>query len=164
MTKQQCGNCKHHEKLKSQEPCKTCEVFAVNSVNSKWEKLDIEFGYIEGEICNREHDGKLCKGVIEERDKNPCTCHLGMPPCGACVELRGYCDKCGWEDEEPPYPYIKHQSSIYTPLCIVKKGTYTNMSDEEVKKHVKGNFGGYFNYCGNGKFEFCDYIMDTEDL
>ena len=55
----------------------------------------IELGYVEGDICNRE----ACKGIIKEREVEGCTCHLN-PPCSSCMEPRGYCDTCGWEDEE----------------------------------------------------------------
>ena len=66
----------------------------------------IEFGYIEGETCNRFR----CDGVIEERPLEGCTCHLGHPPCGTCTTPRGYCVKCDWDAKEedamlqPRYP------------------------------------------------------------
>lgn len=54
-------------------------------------------GYEAGEICNR--DG--CKGIIEERDKEPCYCSAtSMPPCSACTEPVAYCEECGWDDKE----------------------------------------------------------------
>jgi hypothetical protein len=55
----------------------------------------IEWGYCEGEPCNR----KSCYGVIEENPVENCSCHLN-PPCSACTAPRGYCPVCGWEESE----------------------------------------------------------------
>lgn len=60
----------------------------------------MDIGYLEGDICNR--DG--CKGIIHEHDKEPCTCHLGHPPCSGCVHNYGYCEECGWDAEDETQP------------------------------------------------------------
>jgi len=52
---------------------------------------NVEFGYMEGEICNRNG----CKGVIEDVIES-CSCHLN-PPCSKCVGDGCYCPDCGWE-------------------------------------------------------------------
>ncbi len=37
-----------------------------------------------------------CKeGVFETTLQEPCTCHLGHPPCGACVNAPLVCNGCG---------------------------------------------------------------------
>jgi hypothetical protein len=47
-------------------------------------------GKEEGHVCNRQG----CKGVIQLEDVENCTCHLGHPPCGACVSTALYCPEC----------------------------------------------------------------------
>jgi len=54
-----------------------------------------DVGVAEGEICNR--DG--CKGVIEARETEGCSCHIN-PPCAQCVDPKEYCDTCGWDATE----------------------------------------------------------------
>ena len=51
-------------------------------------------GNEEGDICNRFG----CDGVIKEHPRRSCSCHIN-PPCSACVEPRGFCDKCGWDSQ-----------------------------------------------------------------
>lgn len=53
-------------------------------------------GYIKGEICNRDR----CKGVIKEHDiEGGCSCHIN-PPCSYCTKPKGYCDECGWDEND----------------------------------------------------------------
>lgn len=60
-----------------------------------------EFGWCEGDTCNREG----CKGVIQMRKADGCSCHIS-PPCSACTSPRQHCDTCDWDeaDEEIPAP------------------------------------------------------------
>ena len=53
-------------------------------------------GTEEGDRCGRD----LCQGIIEIKPVENCTCHLGHPPCGACVSLPLWCPACHWESEE----------------------------------------------------------------
>lgn len=52
------------------------------------------WGYQAGDTCNREG----CNGLIEEYDRELCTCHIN-PPCESCTAGVAYCPICGWEDE-----------------------------------------------------------------
>ena len=58
-------------------------------------------GTEEGVVCMRiNRDAEFgCSGIILSRDKPPCVCHLGMPPCSACTEGLLYCEKCEWEED-----------------------------------------------------------------
>lgn len=130
-------------------------------------------GFTEGETCNR--DG--CKGLIEEHEKEGCSCHI-CPPCSACTSPRGYCSECGWEEREDPIPETKYKGKpwepreprkldnskidwdafMHTNSSMIKKGVYPEGTTmEEVRKAVNGTFGGRFNYFNAGKFEFVAY-------
>lgn len=64
---------------------------------------EIRPGDDEGQTCFREHDGKLCQGVIEYLPPSDGSCgcsHSPMPPCGWCVSTLPECPTCGWRDEE----------------------------------------------------------------
>lgn len=53
-----------------------------------------ETGYLVGETCNRNG----CAGVIDERAKGDCSCHIS-PPCGSCTTPREFCPVCDWDAE-----------------------------------------------------------------
>ena len=58
--------------------------------------MTIHRGYEKGEICRRNG----CDGIIDEIEKDGCcSCHIN-PPCGYCTQQAGFCEKCGWEDED----------------------------------------------------------------
>lgn len=57
--------------------------------------MELIIGTEAGDICNR----KGCKGIIEEREKGDCSCHIN-PPCSACTEPRAYCLICDWDEAE----------------------------------------------------------------
>lgn len=48
----------------------------------------------EGDDCPSCKKGKMFFFI------QGCTCHLGNPPCSACVNAPLICDKCGYEQEE----------------------------------------------------------------
>jgi hypothetical protein len=54
-----------------------------------------EHGYNKGEICNREG----CRGIIDEHDKDGCSCH-SAPPCSSCTRTYEYCPECDWDHQE----------------------------------------------------------------
>lgn len=133
------------------------------------------FGHLKGEKCNR--DG--CIGIIQEREKRSCSCHIN-PPCSACTEPRSYCEVCGWDaqDELPVgnklgYKYgefkvkefkdldrtkINWISLSYTHFSMIKKGVYPEgTTKEDVLEKVRGTFGGRFVKFGNGEFEYIAY-------
>lgn len=49
----------------------------------------------EGDQCPECHDGLLGFGPPVN-----CSCHLGYPPCSACVNNPLVCLKCGWEVDQ----------------------------------------------------------------
>lgn len=52
-------------------------------------------GFEKGEVCGRNG----CTGIIKERDRGVCSCHIN-PPCAACTEEVAYCEECGWDSAE----------------------------------------------------------------
>jgi len=54
-----------------------------------WESV----GWCDDDVCGR--DG--CEGSIIH-DDNPCSCHMGNPPCGACENRKHYCSDCDWNE------------------------------------------------------------------
>jgi len=55
-----------------------------------------EFGYLEGETCNRNG----CNGIIEQYSSDSsCSCHIN-PPCSYCVDDRHYCPECDWHGKD----------------------------------------------------------------
>lgn len=56
--------------------------------------MNSPIGIIEGEKCNR----NSCAGILYNKLDGECTCHLGYPPCGYCVESIGCCPECGWNE------------------------------------------------------------------
>jgi hypothetical protein len=139
-------------------------------------------GYEAGDICNRNG----CVGHICETAHEGCSCHISAP-CSNCVEDRRHCDACDWNGRDERYSYEKKQSEPYCPAAqlwkspdecykemdgskidwisightnfsMIKKGKYPEGTPiEEIRKLVNGTFGGRFNYCSNGKFEFVAY-------
>ena len=135
----------------------------------------MNLGYETGDKCNREG----CPGIIHEREKRSCSCHIN-PPCSACTDPRAYCEVCGWDsqDELPvgnklEYKYGEYKSKEFkdldrtkidwiplrhTHFSMVKKGVYPEGTTAgEVAEKVKGTFGGRFTSFGNGKFEYIAY-------
>ena len=132
-----------------------------------------ESGYTEGELCNRNG----CTGVIKEHPVENCSCHIN-PPCSSCTSPRGYCESCGWEESEDEVVEQKYTGRVFTPqpsreldetkidwksfshthFSMIKRGVYPiGTPIEEIRKAVNGTFGGRFNYCDSGKFEFIAY-------
>lgn len=64
--------------------------------NIRQKPFVINVGEDPGDICNR--DG--CPGTIEEEEEDGCSCHLGFPPCTACVEDKRYCSACEWRGDQ----------------------------------------------------------------
>jgi hypothetical protein len=138
----------------------------------------MNLGYETGDKCNREG----CLGIIKEREKETCSCHIN-PPCSACVEPRAYCESCGWDEKEEQlskpvknipgsetYNFkplqvkdldktkINWISLHHTHFSMIKKGVYPEGTKEkEVLELVKGTFGGRFTRFGNGEFEYIAY-------
>lgn len=133
-----------------------------------------EFGWCEGDTCGREG----CKGEIQMRKAENCSCHLNAP-CGACTAPRQYCDTCEWDEENEeipaPAPYtgkpwkpeeprpldptkVDWRYIPHTHFTMIKEGVYPqHMSRAEVEKEVVGTFGGRFEYFGGGKFKYVAY-------
>jgi hypothetical protein len=142
----------------------------------------MELGYHEGEVCNRRTgDVKRCAGIISMREVENCSCHIA-PPCNACVDLRSYCDECGWDgvndsrfndhigytnnavshtvlELRPLDPTkLDWHSKSHSNSSMIKEGVYPlGMSIEDVRKKVDGTFGGRFEYFHDGKFKFIAY-------
>ena len=136
---------------------------------------DAKFGMCEGDVCQRGG----CRGVIEARPVENCSCHIN-PPCSACTEPRNYCEKCGWEESEEELPALPPQYTGVTPasfgpkpldsskidwrprphthFSMIKEGVYPDGTTKaEVEEKVKGTFGGRFLRFGNGNFEYVAY-------
>jgi hypothetical protein len=141
---------------------------------------DNKYGEFKGEVCNRNG----CKGMIEEREQEGCSCHIN-PPCSQCVDPKEYCPECGWDARDEyetiindytcrvdkkssvilsykPRPLdntkIDWHSKAHTHFSMIKEGVYPEGTDiKEVKEKVKGTFGGRFEYFNNGKFKYIAY-------
>lgn len=138
-----------------------------------------DYGYIEDETCGRRN----CDGVIKERAVENCSCHIA-PPCGACTEARGYCEKCNWDAGDDmvmndyvvnvdratgnyrfwePRPLdatkIDWRSLSHTNFSMIKEGVYPpGTTSEQVLAAIgQGTFGGRFEYFCNGKFKYIAY-------
>lgn len=138
----------------------------------------MEYGYEEGAACKR----KGCKGVIEARPVENCSCHIS-PPCGACTATKEYCPECGydrkddfvmndfvispnketgvyrsWEPRPLDNTKIDWRSKGHTHFTMIKEGVYPKDSSmAAVEKEVRGTFGGRFEYFENGKFKYVAY-------
>lgn len=53
------------------------------------------YGFEKGEVCGRNG----CPGIIKERERRGCSCHIN-PPCSSCVEEVAYCEKCDWGSKD----------------------------------------------------------------
>lgn len=141
-----------------------------------------EYGYCEGDTCGRNR----CKGTIEMRKAENCSCHLSAP-CSACTAPRCYCDTCEWDEADDeiindyvvnvnkatgnyrswePRPLdptkIDWRSHGHTHFSMIKEGVYPQSDDdaadrENVRKAVDGTFGGRFERFGDGFFKFIAY-------
>lgn len=137
-----------------------------------------EFGYCEGDVCRR----KGCKGVIQMRKAENCSCHIS-PPCSACTAPRHFCDACEWDEADDevindfivnvdkttgnyrswePRPLdptkIDYRIKPHTNSSQVCEGVYPEgATREEVQKLVIGTFGGRFEHFGKGKFKYIAY-------
>jgi hypothetical protein len=137
-----------------------------------------EFGYEEGEVCAR----KGCCGVIEQHEKEGCSCHIS-PPCHACTEPRNFCPECDWEEKNDtiindfkvnvdpksgvykcwePRPLdptkLDYRSRSHSNSSMIKEGVYPEgMAMAQVLEEVRGTFGGRFEYFGSGKFKYIAY-------
>lgn len=105
------------------------------------------YGYSEGEICNRNN----CKGVIEQYEKEGCSCHIS-PPCSACVADRNYCPICEWSGEEEQNEYQKKISNAYKeqPQKEYKVKTLSDLCNSKID--YISTFGGYYNYTYEGVY------------
>ena len=65
----------------------------------------ITLGETIGETCNRNN----CVGIIQELEKNSCSCHIN-PPCSSCETDRNYCPECDWSGLEDQQNYAKNTS------------------------------------------------------
>lgn len=139
-----------------------------------------DFGYLEGETCQR----KGCAGVVKEHAVENCSCHI-CPPCGACTSPRGYCEACGWEESEDqvindylvsvdkstgvfrswePRPLdstkIDWRSHPHTNSTMIKEGVFPiGTPFSEVETLVRGTFGGRFERFNEdtGQFRYIAY-------
>ena len=137
----------------------------------------MDLGYVEGDTCGR--DG--CAGVIGIHRSENCSCHIS-PPCWSCTSPRGFCPACGWEEKDDPL-VVMEITTIYLPIGGVERtkrildptkidwrvephssssqlciGVYPEgTTREEIKAKVKGTFGGRFNHCKDGRFEYVAY-------
>lgn len=138
------------------------------------------FGFEQDDTCNRNG----CKGLIEERERAGCSCHIN-PPCASCTEPRAYCDECEWDEQDDHKQVINgYKVSIdsktnnfnswkpreldntridyrivghthMTQKCIGVYPEGTLKSD--IVEKVKGSFGGRFQQFGGGKFTYIAY-------
>jgi len=52
------------------------------------------------QVCEEGDECPFCsKGTLLWEELEGCTCHLGRPPCSACVNRQLECDACGWKAE-----------------------------------------------------------------
>ena len=137
-----------------------------------------DFGYCEGDTCRRNG----CKGVIQMRKAENCSCHIS-PPCYACTAPRHFCDACEWDEADDeiindfivnvdkttgnyrswePRPLdptkIDYRIKQHTNSSQICEGVYPEATPrEEVQKLVIGTFGGRFEHFGKGKFKYIAY-------
>ncbi|NWE68985.1 hypothetical protein HX857_09730 [Pseudomonas gingeri] len=137
-----------------------------------------DFGYCEGDTCLRNG----CKGVIQMREAENCSCHIS-PPCSACTAPRHFCDACEWDEADDeiindftvnvdkstgnyrswePRPLdpkkIDYRIKWHTNSSQICEGVYPDgTTREEVQKLVIGTFGGRFEHFGKGKFKYIAY-------
>lgn len=64
-----------------------------DAVKASYVNKNIKVGIEEGEVCNRNG----CEGIMYIPPVRGCICHLGHPPCQACVDNNIICSKCGHE-------------------------------------------------------------------
>jgi len=65
---------------------------------------------------------KDCNGLLEFRMTEPCTCHLGHPPCSACINQTLFCQNCGFDiEEESDEESKERQTLFYEPYPSRKK-------------------------------------------
>ena len=128
----------------------------------------------EGDNCPE----KDCEGRLDYPKVEGCGCHIN-PPCSACTSNPLTCNKCGWKEDTPehvditaipgllireyrPRPLdktkIDYRSKPHTGSTMIKEGVYPKgTTPDEVRKVVKGTFGGRFKSFGNRKFKFIAY-------
>lgn len=137
-----------------------------------------DFGYCECDTCRRNG----CKGVIQMRKAENCSCHI-CPPCSACTAPRHFCDACEWDEADDqiindfivnvdkttgnyrswePRPLdqtkIDYRIKSHTNSSQICEGVYPEgTTREEVQKLVIGTFGGRFEHFGKGKFKYIAY-------
>jgi hypothetical protein len=133
-------------------------------------------GFCEGDRCGR----NLCDGIIIYRKVENCSCHIS-PPCSACVEPRGECPTCGWDERndvvindyrcsinksgiisstlrELDKTKVDWHSKNHTHFSMICEGCYPpGTTKDKVLELVKGTFGGRFESFGNGKFRYIAY-------
>lgn len=138
----------------------------------------MEFGYCEGDTCRR----NSCKGVIQMRAAENCSCHIS-PPCSACTAPRHHCDTCEWDEADDeivngfivnvdkstgnfrswePRPLdptkIDYRIKSHTNSSQICEGVYPDgTTREQVLEKVIGTFGGRFERFGNGHFKYIAY-------
>jgi hypothetical protein len=52
-------------------------------------------GIEEGDRCGRD----LCRGTLQWKPPENCSCHQGHAPCGSCTSAPLECTACDWESE-----------------------------------------------------------------
>ena len=93
----------------------------------------MEYGYNEGEVCNR--DG--CTGIIEKpKGEGSCSCH-SSPPCSYCTDSRSVCPECGWDGREEQIEAENKDTELY--LSTKRKASNTERtSDKEILDAYSG--------------------------
>ncbi len=103
-----------------------------------------EAGLVDGDKCNR--DG--CTGdMVAVDDDSSCSCHI-CPPCNHCVDMKYYCNECGFETEEPEP--LKSNSSGYVFNYGQEPKTIADLDNSKIDYLVIP--GSYYNMIYDGVF------------
>ena len=106
-----------------------------------------QYGYLKGEVCNRDK----CKGIIDEHEKEGCSCHM-HPPCSSCVTDKHYCPICDWSGEEEQMECNEKISQGYRKIQPVEYKIKTPADLDNTKIDYISTFGGYYNYVYEGVY------------
>lgn len=106
-----------------------------------------EHGHLQGEVCNR----LGCKGVIDEHEKDGCSCHIS-PPCSNCIRDAHYCPECEWSGEEEQNEHYKKMKQYYkdNPPKEMKVKTLADLDNNKID-YIR-TFTGYYGYVYEGVF------------
>lgn len=119
----------------------------MNAIITQINKDREELGCKKGERCNRGG----CLGVLDEQEKEGCSCHIN-PPCSSCTTDRRYCPICEWSGEEEQVEYQKKQSwaSKKHPPIPYKVKTIGDLDNTKID--YISTFGGYYDYTYKGVY------------